>query len=280
VSPADPRDLVGRLTLVYLLLKPIGQWWVEVPVAILAVLGLLLPRLARRPALWWGLTLLSTLRVLHGWTWMDNHAYLLTYWLFAVALSLTTEATDGELATNARYLIGSAFAFAVLWKTVLTTDFLSGDFFHLTLLVDERFRDLGLLVGYLSADQWQANADGVVSLLAGRVDGIELVSGPGLDLVVLASTWWTVILEALVAFTFLGPRSWRSTRARDGLLLLFAWSTYPFATVAGFGWLLMVMGLAQCPRQRRVLRTLYVVTFVGILIMRGAPWASALLALR
>ena len=273
-------DLAARLTLVYLLLKPIGEWWIQVPVVALAAFGVLFPRALRHPALWWGLTGLSVLRVLHGWTWMDNHAYLLTYWLLALALFRTFEEPDEELATNARYLIAAAFGFAVLWKAGLTTDFVSGDFFHATFLIDARFRDLVLLADLASPAQWQANMDAIAALLRGEVAVVELASTPRLPRFVQITTWWTVLLESAVAVTFAMPVRWGISRAKDPLLLLFAWSTYPFATVAGFGWLLMILGLAQAPRSDRTLHVLYLVSFVAILVMRDAPWTSAIFAFR
>jgi len=41
------------------------------------------------------------------------------------------------------------------------------------------------------------------------------------------------------------------------LLLIFAWTTYAFATVSGFAWALMVLGLAQCDLTRRKTRLAY-----------------------
>lgn len=279
-TKAFRSELVLRLTLIYLLLKPIGEWWIQVPVLALAAFGLLFPGMLRRSWVWWALTLASTLRVVHGFAWMDNHAYLLTYWLFAIALYLTAGEKDRELATHARFLVGASFAFAVVWKTVLTSDFLSGDFFHMTLLLDERFRDLGLIADLVSPAQWKANMAAFGELRGGERETVELASSPRLSGFVRIATWWTILLEAGVALAFLLPSRWAITRAKDALLLLFAWSTYPFATVAGFGWLLMILGIAQCPRRNRILLGLYLVSFVAILIMRDAPWTSAIFAFR
>ena len=59
-------------------------------------------------------------------------------------------------------------------------------------------------------------------------------------------------------------------------LLLFCATTFAVAPVAGFGWLLMVMGVAQCERERKNMRSLYLATFSLILIYREIPWASLL----
>ena len=59
-------------------------------------------------------------------------------------------------------------------------------------------------------------------------------------------------------------------------LLIFAVTTYSIATVIGFGWLLMIMGVAQCRPQDHVTRFLYVATFLLILIYT-APWAELIM---
>ena len=60
------------------------------------------------------------------------------------------------------------------------------------------------------------------------------------------------------------------------LLLVFCVTTYALAPVAGFGWLLAVMGLAQCHPNQRMLRGAYVAVFVLILLYSEIPWAGVL----
>lgn len=55
--------------------------------------------------------------------------------------------------------------------------------------------------------------------------------------------------------------------------------TYAFAPVAGFGWLLAAMGLAQCGVGARALRRLYVGAFMLVLVYAEVPWASLLAGL-
>ena len=54
--------------------------------------------------------------------------------------------------------------------------------------------------------------------------------------------------------------------ACHALLLLFCVATYSFAPVAGFRWLLLVMGLAQCREQEIWLRRSYVTMYFLVLI--------------
>jgi hypothetical protein len=53
-------------------------------------------------------------------------------------LSLRDAQPAHTLAFNSRSLIGLAFTLAVLWKAVLSPDFLDGRFFRVTLLTDPR----------------------------------------------------------------------------------------------------------------------------------------------
>jgi hypothetical protein len=56
----------------------------------------------------------------------------------------------------------------------------------------------------------------------------------------------------------------------------FCGTTYALAPVAGFGWLLATMGLAQCHARQRVLRNAYVGVFVLILLYSEIPWTGVL----
>jgi hypothetical protein len=57
-----------------------------------------------------------------------------------------------------------------------------------------------------------------------------------------------VLIEGLIGGLFLLPSNRWTNRARNLVLILFAVTTYSVAPVRGFGWMLMLLGLAQCPR--------------------------------
>ena len=58
---------------------------------------------------------------------------------------------------------------------------------------------------------------------------------------------------------------------RHVLLITFGVATYAVAPVAGFGWLLMVMGLAQCGPDQRQFRLAYLVTFGLVAVYAETP---------
>jgi hypothetical protein len=267
---ADGVDLALRLTLLTLLLHPVGTGIVRLLSLGLAGGGLSLPRQLRRPGLWMTLTVVTGLRVALDWSLADNHAYLLCYWCFAVSLALTSQDVADCLSSNGRLLIGWAFAFAVVWKLFLSPDYLDGRFFRVIMLTDNRFADFVRLVGGLSPD--------LLAHLRSFVYGQwpETLAPPQEPARFLrlaqAATGWTVLIEGAVALAFLWPVSRGLSRLRDTFLLCFCVTTYTMVTVEGFGWLLISLGVAQCEPRRKRTRLFYLATFGLILFCREVPW--------
>ncbi len=274
----EATDLGMRLTLLLLLLQPVGNWHVRPFVLALAGAGLLLPSLLRWPGTWALLTLFTGWRLFLEWPVSDNHAYLLCYWCLAIFIALLAEDPAALLARTGRLLIGCAFAFAALWKLALSPDYLDGTFFRVTLLLDPRFEGLTLLLGGLTPDLLEGHR----AFLAQHVDGtlfepferpLEPASFTRLARMV---SIWTVAIEASVALAFLWPVGRGASRYRDALLLLFCLTTFAVAPVAGFGWLLVALGIAQCDPEKRRTKWRYLATFVLILFYRDVPWARLL----
>jgi hypothetical protein len=267
-----PLDWVLRLTLLLMFLRTPGDWLIRPAVLLLAGAGLVVPSLARKPPLWGGLALLAAAAVISDWPLADNHSYLLAYWCLAVCIALATTDPAGALAPNARLLIGLPFALAVLWKLGLSRDYLDGTFFRVTLLDDPRFEVLTRVLAGIGPELLEESRE----VLRQHVDGsVATLPAPALPErfhgVALTLTWWGIAIEGLVALAFLWPA--RVARAsRDALLLAFCISTYAVASVAGFGWLLTIMGLAQCSPDRRGVRAAYVGAFVLILLYAEIPW--------
>lgn len=278
VAGLDTVNLALQLTLLDLMLRPIGNWAIRPVVLILAAAGLLFPRFRRQPVLWGGLAALAALRVLLDWPLADNHAYLLCYWCLALALSLAADDTEKCVAFNGRLLIGLVFGFAVLWKLALSPDFMNGTFFQVTMLMDPRFEDWTTILTGLSG----ADLDAQQAALTRHFDAPQtpIPEGPPLPVgfvaVAQVATLWMVAIEMslLLAFWWWSPAG--LGRARDALLLLFCATIYVVAPVEGFGWLLIAMGVAQCDRDRVVTRALYLAVYALILVYREVPVARLL----
>jgi hypothetical protein len=46
--------------------------------------------------------------------------------------------------------------------------------------------------------------------------------------------------------------------------------------VAGFGWLLLVMGMAQCAPEYRLLKGIFIAAYFFVLLFTEIPWAGAI----
>ena len=220
------------------------------------------------------------LRIASDWPLADNHIYLLAYWCLAVSLAVGTMNADTILASSSRLLVGVAFALAVLWKGVLAPDFLDGRFFRVTLMTDPRFQEASMLIGGLSRSQIASNVKALAALPEGAepIEPPEVVEPARIRAFAAVSTWGILALEVCVAVAMLAPlpvAGW-ATALRHGTLLTFCLVTYALAPVAGFGWLLLVMGLTQSGR-RSVLTGLYVSAFLLVLFYTEVPWAGLML---
>jgi hypothetical protein len=257
--------LALRLTLLLLLLRPLGSGWLRPSVLVLAVTGLVLPRVLHHPALWLALAGLAGWRVVAGWPLADNHAYLLTYWCLAIALARLAPDPRQSLAWNGRALLGLAFAFATLSK-LLSPDYLDGRFFRVTLVEDRRLERIATALGGIDRDALLARREFVTQHVDGPARAVTAPpEPPGLRTLALAATWATLALEAAVAIAVLAPLR-RHVWLRHALLLCFCATTYAIAPVVGFGWLLLAMGAAQCEPGARCLRLAYVAVFALLVL--------------
>jgi hypothetical protein len=269
---------VLQLTAIILLLRPFEVWWLA-PFALAApALSLAVPSVRRAPLTWVLLAALAFARVVVLWPLADNHHYLLAYWCLAIALALGSPTPAATLAMSGRWLLAAAFACAVLWKGVLSPDYIDGRFFRVTLLTDARFTGASMLLGGLTPEQMERNR----SFLEPLPDGAELLHPPPfveprrLKLFASTATWGGLLLEALIAVLCALPRGGRVRLASHVALLTFCVTTYALAPVAGFGWLIAAMGLAQCGSQQRILRGAYLGVFVQILLYSEVPWTAVL----
>ncbi len=292
-----PRRDLPLLTIVLLLTSAPEQWYLRAPLVALFALGVVFRSWLVRPQFWYVVATLLGATVYLTWESSDNHKYLFVYWCLALccAFSLPKHQQEEALALSSRWLIGLSMALATLWK-IVTPDYTSGTFFHYELLCDVRFENLASwLTGNLPAALAE-NRELRELIQSGHVRGlvineVTLADSPRLAWLAWAMTWWTMAIEATLAVLFLWPPSshlaprdepsfgqdalpkghiTRSVMAtmslRNAALLLFAATTYFVAPVRGFGWMLMLLGLAQCRDDQRGLRLAYLAALVLIQI--------------
>jgi hypothetical protein len=151
---------------------------------------------------------------------------------------------------------------------------MDGGFFRVALVDDPRFEAFARLAAGLDAQ----TLDDLRALVREHQDGVfvpwpEMPVPPQRLLAVAdALTASALAFEAAVAVAFLAPSGWRIARARHALLALFCATTYALAPVAGFGWLLLSMGIACCEPQRERMRIAYLVAFGVVLFATRWPW--------
>lgn len=265
VALAEPRvvEVSTGVTCVLILLTGPKEWYVSVFASALAAAALIFANLRLQPTLWAFLGTAVGASALYNWESTDNHKYLLAYWCVAIMLSLGAADQRAFLAKSARSLIGVSFAMAVLWK-LRSPDFVTGDFFRIELMTDKRFLAVASWVGGVPTDEVDGFRSAWSSL--GTIRDISTFKGfsvdvsPRLNVVAVAMTAWTLFIELWVALAFLLPERTRIARFRDLPLLTFALTTYAVATVLGFGYLLLAMGLCQTHSRRA--RPAYIGAFI------------------
>jgi uncharacterized membrane protein YhaH (DUF805 family) len=265
------------LTVAVILLYGSSRWFVQIPIAILSLAALILPPLRTRAMLWLMIACFLLAGVAVGWTHEDNHKYLIAYWTLALACAASVPDSSRGLVLAARLLIGLTFGFAAVAKFT-APDFLSGDFFHYSLLFDHRFSDKLVALGVLDKASQQFNEVARQALVSptSELQSIQFASNATVRHLASTLTIWTLIIEVLIAAAFLVPIRWRASRARDWLLLLFIVSAYALAPVLGFATVLATMGFVQCDPKRGGTRLAYLISFVATQLFR-IPWAKLLL---
>lgn len=263
---APVLDLVAPLTLVLLLLYPVGPNGIRVALQIGAVAGLVYRPLQRVSGYWILLAVAMGMGCLLLWHDADNHKYLITYWCLAVGLSCAAEDSAKALRINARLLIGLCFLCAVVWK-LRTPDFLTGAYYQFAMLTDERLFSVGQLISGMPPEVYFQNQAAIERLTAysSTVPGVEFEGAASLRPLSKVLVAWTLLVETWIFGSFLWSRSsvW-AARSRYASLLVFVATTYAAAHVGGFAWILTIMGLAQIRSEEASWRLAY---FGGLIVV-------------
>jgi hypothetical protein len=270
-------ELSLLLTLLLLVFYPPRHLHVSLPLSAIALVAILMPPLRRSRILWLLAALLAGASAFAYWQETDNHKYLLAYWCLAICCCLCTRDPDPSLAATARGVLAAVFSLAVLQK-VISGDYLTSGFFHFALLFDERFAWLARHVGGVSEFSSELNESARRALVNydSVLAAVKLSSESGtLPIVARFVTWWTVALEGTIALAHMVPRSTWLSRWRHPLLLFFVFSTYLFAPVIGFGWLMIILGVAQLEPSATRMRLVYLLSIV-VLQAYKYPWSSLL----
>jgi hypothetical protein len=264
-----------QLTAVFLLLNIIQVWYLLAVMITLAGLGLIFQWLLRTPAYWVGVTLAFLVLVCRTWPLASNIYFLAGYWTLAIVIALCLPDPPASLAVSARWLLALVFLWAALWKGVFSPDYRDGRFFSVILMTDVRFKEQTRLLSGLTVDEIRQNEAYLLAEPAALGDPPmeRMRSTPRFRLWVAVITWSVLAYEAALGLAFLFPLGRRLSLLRHGAFLLFSIGTFAFAPVRTFGWLLLILGLAQVDLESTRLRTVYLITWFLVAFVSYAPWA-------
>jgi hypothetical protein len=267
-TPAS--DLALRLTLALVMLHGTTTLGMAAGARTLCLGMLIVPSLLRERLLWAALLVILAVGNMPRWYQIDNHQFLMVYWVAACTLCLRRSAA---LATNARLLIGIGFSFAVIWE-LISREFVDGSFFYFTSITDYRLQGFAAWVSGKSILEVQSLSDAITQLrhsgVANASSPLEL--NPQLLAVARAASLFGLVLEAFIAATHvLHAGIWRHA----GLVLFIA-GTYFVLPVTGFAFLLTVMGLAQCERDSGWLKVGYL-ALLTVVQFTLLPWQHILI---
>lgn len=268
ISVSRNLDLIVPLTLITFLLFIGSFWYLRLPVGVLCILGLVFKPITKKVYFWFLLTCFMVSCFYRNWYTLDNHQYLMLYWTIALTCLFIIPKQDHEktLAINGRLLIGACMALAFIWKAG-NANYLDGSFFHFTLMTDSRFENFSHLFGGIEKSDLVSNREMIKDLKSGYLTGVAsersaMMTNQHLILLAHFLTWWTLIIEGLIAVLFFLPERKIILRFRNWALLIFGFTTYSVATVTGFAWQLMILGIAQCRPEQKSFRLGYFLVFL------------------
>ncbi len=266
----DRLRVLPLLTVVLLLIHAPDVWYLRTPLIFLCILGVAFEQVLRRPAFWYVIATLLGTTVYLNWESSDNHKYLFVYWALTMCAvtSLPREQQGSSLAISSRWLLALCMLLATVWKAV-NPQYMDGGFFEYELLTDRRFESFASLVTGMPAVELHTNQElwGLLHhghLRGLKVDGVQLSTHDGIRPLALFLTLWTVLIEGILAVLYFLPNTRRVAVIRNTLLIVFAATTYSVANVRGFGWMLMLLGMAQSEDRDRDFRLAFLGGFLLI----------------
>ena len=281
VQDLDLIQTIGALTLVLAVIFGFDHWAYRMVLLTGFVVFAVRPSSLRSPLFWLVLALAGTTATVLQWERVDNHKYLLDYWLwllFIVQLFRLPEHQRQFIRFNARFFLCLIFLVASGQK-LLSPSYRSGALFEHYLYVDPRFTAFGKLVGIdPSVPDAVKKTYALMRSPFGQVEGNEL-DIPGSDrarVAALTMTWWDVSFQLLIGLLLLFRRTGTDQLAHV-LLLFFILTTYLPAPVYGFGWILAIMGFSLAKDRFPRIATAYFLTFFAIVAYQ-LPWRDWVLS--
>ena len=248
-------------------------------VALLAVL--LRPELLKNGMLWAVLSLVSTFALIQDWSSADNHKYLLAYWLWVVTIATSVrdeETAEAVLIWHARFFLIFVFLVAAFQKLFSPT-YMSGEMFELKLMLDDRFKAFGHLLGFDksiadAARMTMAKLKSPLNEFEGHA--VLLPANDTSRYLAQLITWYDLLVQFAIGLLFIPARK-TTDRLGHLVLLFFIFTTYLPAPVFGFGWTLCIFGFTAARTRFPVFPLIYAAAFLAVLAYQ-APWREWVLS--
>jgi len=271
-----PREiLIYKLSLLFIVAFTKSDYGIHIPLRILALYMIFSDKLCQSKSLWGILALGNIAIIASQWDYIDNHKYLSCYWLTACYLSLYAEHRLKYLQNNARILVGLVFTLATFHK-IIWGEYLDGSFFHFTYLVDQRFADFVTAIANFTPDVLQANNETIHMMRDFPLDYAQgtITSHANVRNIALFSSYWVILIEGSVGLSFLfALKSKFINKIKDWILLLFIFSTYGLVMVAGFNYMLVLLGISSTKLDARKTTIGYMLALM-VFEMRNIPWSK------
>src|SRR5438477_3501640 len=271
----DLVQTVSLLTLVLTAIFGFDHWLFHIVARICLVVFVLWPRSIQRPLFWLALAFTGTITIILTWELVDNHKYLLDYWLWVLIVVHLFPKVDQQLRVilfSARFFLCLTFLAASAQK-LASPSYRSGEMFEYYLYVDPRFATFGKLIG-IDPSVGEAVKKRTMFLRSpfAEVQGneIQITGSDRARVAGLAMTWWDVSLQFSIGALLLLRRR-RTDAIAHVLLLFFIFTTYIPAPVFGFGWILATTGLALAKDKFPKIAAAYLFSFFAILLYQ-LPW--------
>lgn len=198
------------------------------------------------------------------WEIYSNYHFLLTYWCIACTLAVFSKEEANVLKWNARLLIGLCFLFAALWK-IIGGEYFDGTLQQFLFLVDRRIDVFSSLLG-IEKEALTQNRELLAYLKGNPATGFgaALNSSTNVHYLSIISSYYTIIIESLVALSFLFFRVGFLEKTRDVLLIMFIVTVYFILPVPGFGFIVTLLGFAQSSPASRKINIAYLLLLIPL----------------
>lgn len=270
-------EVAELLTILLVAFHGFSTWFVRLPSQGMIVFGLIFRETMKSWVFWAVLTLVTGSRFFEQWQNVDNHKYVLFYWLLCMTLAHAVqdaELKERVLLFNARFFLIFVMLGAVAQK-LASASYMDGSFFEFELLFDGRFRGFVALFGIDPTIPVQARdlldflKDPYIEL---EGNTLQIVPGIGVPILAKFVTWYDLIIQAVIGVAFLFRRN-ASDYVGHIALLLFIFTAYFAAPVIGFAWTLILFGVLLAKDRYPNLTMIYIFALV-VTTLYKIPWSG------